>query len=250
MRRSSVGWATRGGRWLGSARRTPSTPARCAPDRAGRTRSSRRSRRRGRAHGWPDPEPAPGSVPWATGVETEPVPDRRRGRHPARARRGARRGGGRPVLRDGLGGLRRAARDRPRCRRHVAAVPVPQVRLPPPAPAAPPAGTPARPPLPDRAGWREFYADVLHHRPESARARPRRRWRGWGRPPPATDHRFAAWCEGRTGYPIVDAGMRQLLAEGWMHNRLRMIVASFLVKDLHLDWTARGPVLHGAPRRR
>jgi deoxyribodipyrimidine photo-lyase len=48
---------------------------------------------------------------------------------------------------------------------------------------------------------------------------------------------FAAWCEGRTGYPIVDAGMRQLQAEGWMHNRLRMIVASFLVKDLHLDWT-------------
>jgi deoxyribodipyrimidine photo-lyase len=48
---------------------------------------------------------------------------------------------------------------------------------------------------------------------------------------------FRAWCDGRTGYPIVDAGMRQLLAEGWMHNRVRMIVASFLVKDLHLDWT-------------
>jgi len=52
--------------------------------------------------------------------------------------------------------------------------------------------------------------------------------------PPA--ERFAAWAEGRTGYPIVDAGMRQLRAEAWVHNRVRMIVASFLVKDLHLDW--------------
>ena len=50
------------------------------------------------------------------------------------------------------------------------------------------------------------------------------------------DERFAAWAEGRTGYPIVDAGMRQLRGEAWVHNRVRMIVASFLVKDLHLDW--------------
>ena len=86
--------------------------------------------------------------------------------------------------------------------------------------------------------WREFYADVLHQRPETARSA--------YRPEMATievdeglvaDERFAAWAEGRTGYPIVDAGMRQLVAEGWMHNRVRMIVASFLVKDLHLDWT-------------
>ena len=53
---------------------------------------------------------------------------------------------------------------------------------------------------------------------------------------PEADRRFEAWCRGRTGYPIVDAGMRQLAAEGWMHNRVRMIVASFLVKDLHLHW--------------
>jgi deoxyribodipyrimidine photo-lyase len=46
-----------------------------------------------------------------------------------------------------------------------------------------------------------------------------------------------AWQQGRTGYPFVDAGMRQLLADGWMHNRVRMVVASFLVKDLHLEWT-------------
>ena len=50
------------------------------------------------------------------------------------------------------------------------------------------------------------------------------------------DEAFAAWCEGRTGFPVVDAGMRQLLQEGWMHNRARMVVASFLTKDLHLDW--------------
>ncbi|MCW2523382.1 MAG: deoxyribodipyrimidine photolyase, partial [Frankiales bacterium] len=50
--------------------------------------------------------------------------------------------------------------------------------------------------------------------------------------------RLAAWQQGQTGYPIVDAGMRQLLGQGWMHNRVRMIVASFLVKDLHLEWTA------------
>ena len=52
----------------------------------------------------------------------------------------------------------------------------------------------------------------------------------------AADERFEAWCQGRTGYPFIDAGMRQMLAEGWMHNRVRMAVASFLVKDLHIDW--------------
>lgn len=85
--------------------------------------------------------------------------------------------------------------------------------------------------------WREFYADVLFHLPQSARESLNERvgsmpWdRGAG-----ADDAFDAWSQGRTGYPIVDAGMRQLLAEGWVHNRVRMIVASFLVKDLHLDW--------------
>ena len=51
------------------------------------------------------------------------------------------------------------------------------------------------------------------------------------------DEHFEAWSTGHTGYPIVDAGMRQLLATGWMHNRLRMIVGSFLTKDLHIEWT-------------
>jgi deoxyribodipyrimidine photo-lyase len=85
--------------------------------------------------------------------------------------------------------------------------------------------------------WREFYADVLWHQPDSARVelQPAMRTMAYDEGPEA-DARFAAWAEGRTGYPIVDAGMRQLVAEGWMHNRVRMITASFLVKDLHLDW--------------
>ena len=85
--------------------------------------------------------------------------------------------------------------------------------------------------------WREFYADVLFHHPEST----------WRELQPAMSHlrvdrdhaaveRFQRWARGETGYPLVDAGMRQLLAEGWMHNRVRMVCASFLVKHLHLDW--------------
>jgi deoxyribodipyrimidine photo-lyase len=85
--------------------------------------------------------------------------------------------------------------------------------------------------------WREFYADVLFQRPDSARENYDRKFEHLPiETDKAAEQRFEAWCEGRTGYPIVDAGMRQLLAEGWMHNRLRMIVASFLVKDLHLPW--------------
>jgi deoxyribodipyrimidine photo-lyase len=85
--------------------------------------------------------------------------------------------------------------------------------------------------------WREFYADVLLHRPDTARSNADRRFDAMPLDSgPAADLAFGAWCEGRTGFPIVDAGMRQLLAEGWMHNRVRMIVASFLVKDLHLPW--------------
>ena len=86
--------------------------------------------------------------------------------------------------------------------------------------------------------WREFYADVLAQDPASARASLDRRFdeaMRW-QVGPNSDAHFEAWCSGRTGYPLVDAGMRQLRAEGWVHNRVRMVVASFLVKDLHLPW--------------
>ena len=85
--------------------------------------------------------------------------------------------------------------------------------------------------------WREFYADVLYQQPRTA----------WENLNPKMDampvdtdsaarERFDRWTAGETGFGIVDAGMRQLAATGWMHNRVRMIVASFLVKDLHLPW--------------
>ena len=82
--------------------------------------------------------------------------------------------------------------------------------------------------------WREFYADVLWHQPRTAwqDLRPEMSRMRYSAPEDAIE----AWKAGRTGYPVVDAGMRQLLAEGWMHNRVRMITASFLTKDLHVWW--------------
>ncbi|MBB5939577.1 cryptochrome/photolyase family protein [Streptomyces zagrosensis] len=83
--------------------------------------------------------------------------------------------------------------------------------------------------------WRDFHRQVLAARPETASAdyRPRRdRWRGEA---PAGEE-IRAWQEGRTGFPIVDAAMRQLLHEGWMHNRGRLLTASFLTKTLYVDW--------------
>ncbi|WP_111767775.1 cryptochrome/photolyase family protein [Nakamurella deserti] len=85
--------------------------------------------------------------------------------------------------------------------------------------------------------WRDFYADLVWHNPRSA----------WHSIDPAVDalqydsgpvadEHLTAWQTGRTGYPYIDAAMRQLLAEGWIHNRARMGVASFLIKDLHLPW--------------
>ena len=82
--------------------------------------------------------------------------------------------------------------------------------------------------------WRDFYQMVLYHFPESPKkaikpAYDRIKWE-------LNEEHFAAWCEGRTGYPMVDAGMRQLNTTGYMHNRVRMVVASFLTKHLLLDW--------------
>lgn len=94
--------------------------------------------------------------------------------------------------------------------------------------------TPGRAAVVRQLGWRDFWVQVLFHQPETIE-HPMNpvyesiRWRN-------DEAGFAAWGAGRTGYPIVDAGMRQLATEGWIHNRVRMIVASFLVKDLLIDW--------------
>lgn len=89
--------------------------------------------------------------------------------------------------------------------------------------------------------WREFYADVLFRNPHTLDGYYEERFAKMRYDTgPSADEKFEAWKFGRTGYPMVDAAMRQLLTTGWMHNRSRMIVASFLVKDLHIEWT------HGA----
>ena len=82
--------------------------------------------------------------------------------------------------------------------------------------------------------WREFYADVLFHNPHTIDEYYSDKFTKMRYDQP--DEKFKAWCEGKTGYPFVDAAMRQLLNTGWMHNRTRMVVASFLVKDLHIEW--------------
>lgn len=82
--------------------------------------------------------------------------------------------------------------------------------------------------------WREFYYSILFHRPDCEKQAFLLQYKDlkWQN----DESLFKRWCEGTTGYPIVDAGMRQLNTTGWMHNRVRMIVASFLVKDLLIDW--------------
>ena len=82
--------------------------------------------------------------------------------------------------------------------------------------------------------WREFYADVLFHNPQTEKGYYSSIFEKMRYDKPGA--KYQAWCEGKTGYPFVDAAMRQLVKEGWMHNRTRMVVASFLVKDLHLEW--------------
>ncbi|ENM5761362.1 deoxyribodipyrimidine photo-lyase [Vibrio mimicus] len=83
--------------------------------------------------------------------------------------------------------------------------------------------------------WREFYQHLVAIEPNISKSRDFLEWGArlewWN-----DSEKFQRWCEGNTGYPIVDAAMRQLNQTGWMHNRLRMIVASFLTKDLHIDW--------------
>ena len=94
-------------------------------------------------------------------------------------------------------------------------------------------GRPAEPFIRQLA-WRDFYAHLLAAFPDMGKANLRPEYDGieWRNDP----DEFAAWQSGHTGYPLVDAGMRQLLETGWMHNRVRMVTASFLVKDLLIDW--------------
>jgi deoxyribodipyrimidine photo-lyase len=82
--------------------------------------------------------------------------------------------------------------------------------------------------------WRDFYRQILWHYPHVAEGcfRPQYDALKWEN----NEKLFSAWCEGRTGYPLVDAGMRQLNTTGWMHNRVRMVVAMFLTKDLLINW--------------
>ena len=83
--------------------------------------------------------------------------------------------------------------------------------------------------------WRDFYHHVLRHFPDNAHGEFQERYRGqiaWN----DNEEHFRAWCDGQTGYPLVDAGMRQLRREGFMHNRARLVVGSFLTKDLGIDW--------------
>jgi deoxyribodipyrimidine photo-lyase len=192
-----------------------------------------------RAHGWPAPAPASRNVTWARGVDGDGVPPApgvaaalpEPGE--AAAKRAARRF--RDTRLDGYD----SARDRPDLDATSRLSPYlkwgclhPRQLL------AELGRSKAHDTVRTELCWREFYADVLWHRPDTVRRAFRPEMRAMrvdgGR---QADEAFRAWAAGRTGYPVVDAGMRQLAAEGWMHNRVRMIVASFLVKDLHLDWS-------------
>lgn len=82
--------------------------------------------------------------------------------------------------------------------------------------------------------WRDFYSHLLYHYPETVNMELRPEWRGF--PWRHDEQQFERWAQGQTGVPLVDAGMRQLLCEGWMHNRVRMVVASYLTKNLLIDW--------------
>ncbi|MGC8784868.1 MAG: cryptochrome/photolyase family protein [Armatimonadota bacterium] len=82
--------------------------------------------------------------------------------------------------------------------------------------------------------WRDFYSHILYHHPETVNMELRPTWRGF--PWRHDEQQFERWAQGLTGIPLVDAGMRQLLSEGWIHNRTRMVVANYLTKHLLIDW--------------
>ena len=197
------------------------------------------------AHGWRDPVPRPREVPWATvrsdGVPEDPGTDAHlpaAGEAPARQR-------WHEFVADRLAGYA-TERDRPdRPATSGMSIPLkwgelhPRTLLADVRSALHDALVPSDDALAYRSelAWREFHADVLFHHPDAAHRslRPVVPEDAWAEGADE-DAYLAAWAAGRTGYPLVDAGIRQLLGEGWMHNRVRMVVASFLVKDLHVRW--------------
>ncbi len=198
-----------------------------------------------RDHGWPAPMLAPRAVSWARpldGVQLDEVPVPEGLRLPAAGEPAARRRW--HEFLDQRLDQYAATRDRPdlngtsRMSVHLKWGEIhPRTMLADlahrPDLAGPPRGASASRYATELA-WREFYADVLWQSPASARDYFRPEFAAMEYDEPG--NRFTAWRDGLTGYPIVDAGMRQLRAEGWMHNRVRMVVASFLVKDLHIEW--------------
>jgi len=195
-----------------------------------------------RAHGWREPAITPRSIEWSTDVDSDRLPEapERDGLTLPTPGEAAAHTAWRNFRDDDIAGYS-ADRNRPDLDRTSRLSPYlhlgcihPRTLL---ADAAGQTGKGAQT-FVNEIAWREFYADVLWHRPESARdyLQPQFKKMTYSTGKAAEDN-FAAWTQGKTGYPMVDAGMRQLLTEGWMHNRVRMLVASFLVKDLHQEWT-------------
>ncbi|MCO5310209.1 MAG: DNA photolyase family protein [Austwickia sp.] len=202
-----------------------------------------------RDHGWPQPAPVPRGLRWATGIDSEALPADPNPADPSEPAL--------PVCSEAAAlerltgfvaeGLPTYAtdRDRPDLRgTSELSMHLKYGTIHPRTVLAAVAASGVRGEGPERfvteLAWREYYADVLWHRPDSAWADLRGSLAGMAYDDPApgsaTEAAVSAWRAGRTGFPFVDAGMRQLLAEGWMHNRVRMVVASFLVKDLHVWW--------------
>ena len=194
-----------------------------------------------RDHGWPGPAPAPQMPRWLTDLERDvlPVQDAAPDVALPSCTESAAHERWQAFLDTGLAGYE-AGRDRPDLdgtsgmSMHLKYGTVHPRTLLADVAAHEAAATPDARRFVTELCWREFYADVLWHHPGSAWADLRPSLAGMVYDDPG--EAFDAWRAGRTGYPLVDAGQRQLLAEGWMPNRVRMVSASFLVKDLHVWW--------------
>ncbi|MEO5678095.1 MAG: deoxyribodipyrimidine photo-lyase [Acidimicrobiales bacterium] len=192
-----------------------------------------------RSHGWSPPEPVPPGLVWAAGVPTDGIPPApevsARLPPPGEAAAAARL----DAFLAGPAATYDTRRDAPAADATTHLSPYLKYGCIHPRQILDRLGrSQAHEKLRSELAWREFYADVLWHQPETARRSLQPAMAGMAVDRgAAADERFAAWAGGRTGYPLVDAGMRQLLAEAWLPNRVRLVVASFLVKDLHLDWT-------------